>query len=93
MKFCNYLISLFIILNLDSFFFFLLSYTSIIWFFISDFTFMLFLSFKIKLFKRFFIILLYLNYFKLYHYSTSITFFDFLKINFVILFDGNSKKI
>ena len=93
MKFCNYLISLFIILNLDSFFFFLLSYTSIIWFFISDFTFMLFLSFKIKLFKRFFIILLYLNYFKLYHYSTSITFFDFLKINFVILFDVNSKKI
>ena len=70
-----------------------MSYTSIIWFFISDFTFMLFLSFKIKLFKRFFIILLYLNYFKLYHYSTSITFFDFLKINFVILFDGNSKKI
>ena len=93
MKFCNYLISLFIILNLDSFFFFLLSYTSIIWFFISDFTFMLFLSFKIKLFKRFFIKLLYLNYFKLYNYSTSITFFDFLKINFVILFDGNSKKI
>lgn len=54
---------------------------------------MLFLSFKIKLFKRFFIKLLYLNYFKLYNYSTSITFFDFLKINFVILFDGNSKKI